>query len=71
MSLTETFGLTALLLALCLPAIGQPVSPEMRLDQLKAKGVDAEITVYPVRLGTSAMPPVGEVLAMLLERGGI
>ena len=41
-----------LLLALSWPAVGQPPSIATRLDQLKAKGVNAEITVFPVGLAS-------------------
>jgi hypothetical protein len=43
----------------------------MRLDLLKAKGVNAEMTVFPVRIGDRTMPEAGEVLALFLERGGM
>jgi hypothetical protein len=38
---------------------------------LKAKGLSAQITVFPVRLGDRAMPEAGEVLAILVEHGGM
>ena len=69
-SLVSPIGL-AFLLALSRPAGGQPPSPATPLDLLKAKGVNAEITVFPVRLGPRALPPAGEVLAILLEHGGM
>jgi hypothetical protein len=47
---TNPVGWMTLLLALSWPAVGQPPSIATRLDQLKAKGVNAEITVFPVGL---------------------
>jgi len=64
-------GPMALLLAVWRPAPAQTTSPAARLDQLKAKGLNAEITVFPVRLGPRAMPEAGEVFAILLEHGGM
>ncbi len=64
-------SIITLLLALSWPAVGQPPSGATRFDVLRAKGVNAEITVFPVRLGARAMPEAGEALAILLERGGM
>ena len=54
-----------------LPALGQTPSPGTHLDLLKAQGINAAITVFPVKLGPRAMPEAGEVLAILLEHGGM
>ena len=63
-------SLTAVLVFSWLAA-GQPPSPAGRLEILKTKGLDAEVTVLPVRLGNRTMPEVGEVVAMSLEHGGM
>jgi hypothetical protein len=68
-----------LLIVNCLgTALGQeatkPVAPAMvqkAVDEFKAAGKDASLTVLPANLGGSPSKQVGEVLGMLLERAGM
>ncbi len=56
----------ALLLGFAWLAGAQP------LEVLKTKGLDAELTVVPVKLGDIAiLPDIGEMIAVFLESGGM
>ena len=71
--------IAGLLAVSCLgTALGQetakPVAPALvqrALDEFKAAGKDASLTILPVYLGGSPSKQVGEVLGMLLERAGM
>jgi hypothetical protein len=69
--LFATVGCAAFLLALPGPVTGQPSSAATRRSLLQEQGVNAEITVFPIRLGALAMPEVGEIFAIFLEQGGM
>ena len=74
-SLTAGIRAAALLLAFSWLAAGQSPSPAGRLETLKAKGLDAEVMVLPVRLFDGTMSEagevVGELVAVSLEHGGM
>ena len=48
-----------------------PAKQGQQADQLKSVGKDASLTVLPVGLAGKPSPQVGEVLGMMLERGGM
>lgn len=48
-----------------------PAKQGQQADQLKSAGKDASLTILPVGLAGKSSPQVGEVLGMLLERGGM
>jgi hypothetical protein len=68
----------ALLLAAVGPVFAQqtekpaaPAGTGPQLAEFKAAGKAASLTILPARLGGSLSKPVGEVVGMLLERGGM
>lgn len=48
-----------------------PAGQNKNLEQLKARGKEASLTVLPVGLAGNPSPQVGEVFGMLLERAGM
>ncbi len=70
-SLTGPLGTVALWLAFSGMAAGQPATPAKRFEMFKAMGTNAELTVFPVRLGGRSMPEVAEVIAVSLEHAGM
>ncbi len=76
----NTFWLTALLPALLCgstwaqspPAtLSIPPEQQQRLDTMKARSVDASLTILPVRLGGKPFAPVSQVVGLLLEKQGL
>jgi hypothetical protein len=75
--------LTEVLMVLCIAVLAgtasalqagdqaAPAGQSKNLEQLKAKGKDASLTVLPVGLAGNPSPQVGEVFGMLLERAGM
>ncbi len=61
--------LTLTIVLLAAAALAQ--EPAAPLEALKAKGQDAGITVFPVRLAGRLVPEIGEVVGILLEKGGM
>ncbi len=57
--------------AVCFPPASLAQESASRLEALKAKGPNAEVTVFPGLLGGRVFPQVGEALAMMLERAGM
>ncbi len=51
-------------------AIGQSIQPG-QLKEMKQKGVDASLTILPVRLGGRPFDRVSEVIGLLLEQKGL
>jgi hypothetical protein len=60
-----------LIVALPWAAAGQTAPHSERMNLLRTRGVNADITVLPVGLAGRAMPEAGEMLAIFLERGGM
>jgi hypothetical protein len=71
--------LTVMLIAVCLcrsvpaaePQAGNAPEPSQRLELMKSKGVDASLTILPVRLAGKPWDRVTEVVGLLLERQGL
>jgi hypothetical protein len=53
------------------PQAGNAPEPSSRLALMKSKGVDASLTILPVRLGGKPWDRVTEVVGLLLERQGV
>ncbi len=55
------------------PPVTAGIAPEQqrRLDTMKSKGVDASLTILPVRLAGRPFDRVSEVVGLLLERQGL
>lgn len=63
--------------AACAPGQDGPgAAPPARIEgpaaeRFAAAGKQASLAVLPTRVAGRAMPPVGEAVAMMLERGGM
>lgn len=50
---------------------GMTTSKDSAYERFRAAGKEADLTVLPTRMAGTAIPKVGEVVAMLLEKGGM
>lgn len=76
---TPVVPLSILLIAVCLcrsvpaaePQAGNAPEQSQRLELMKSKGVDASLTILPVRLAGKPWDRVTEVVGLLLEQRGL
>ena len=71
-------GVILMMLFLALPAFAQqekiatlPAEQQQRLDLMKSKGVDASLTILPVKLIGNPMERVSEFVGYMLEQQGL